>query len=174
MTAVAIVPETLQITTSSCRLGTVLVARSERGVCAIHLGDSVESVRAEFEASLPAGIRAVDAPELLRREMGQVLDLLHRADRPVEFPLDLRGTPFQLEVWAALRQVPSGATISYLELAYRIGRPEAVRAVAQACAANPLAVAVPCHRAVRSDGALAGYRWGLERKQALLAAEGAV
>lgn len=174
MTAVAIVPEILQITTSPCRLGTVLVARSDRGVCAIHLGDSPESVRAEFEAALPPGVRVREASDRLQREMGQVLDLLHQSDRPVDFPLDLRGTPFQLEVWTALRQVPPGATISYLDLAYRIGRPEAVRAVAQACAANPLAVAIPCHRAVRSDGGLAGYRWGLERKQALLAAEGVV
>ena len=104
-------------------------------------------------------------------EMRQVLALLADPARPIAFELDLRGTAFQRQVWQALRQVPPGATISYLDLARRLGNPTAVRAVAQACGANPVAVAIPCHRVVRGDGGLGGYHWGIERKRALLAQE---
>jgi AraC family transcriptional regulator of adaptative response/methylated-DNA-[protein]-cysteine methyltransferase len=163
--------ETLEVATAPCALGTVLVARSARGIYAIQLGDSPESVRADFEATLAPGFRSVEASQRMQADLAGVLELLRHPSRPFPLPLDLRGTPFQREVWEALRRVPSGATVSYLELAQRIGRPSAVRAVAQACGANRLAVAVPCHRVVRHNGDLGGYHWGIERKQALLAQE---
>lgn len=171
MIAIAAAPETIEVATAPCALGTVLVARSARGICAIQLGDSPESVRAEFEATLASGLRSAEASAEMQYDVAQVLTLLRHSDRPVTFPLDLRGTAFQRQVWEALRQVPAGATVSYLELARRIGNPSAVRAVAQACGANPVAVAVPCHRVVRHDGDLGGYHWGIERKRALLAQE---
>jgi AraC family transcriptional regulator of adaptative response/methylated-DNA-[protein]-cysteine methyltransferase len=174
MTAVAIAPELLEIATAPCALGTVLIARSSQGICAIQLGDSAESVRAAFEAGLEPGTVAIDASAEMASEVRQVLDLLADPSRPIAFALDLRGTPFQCQVWEALRQVPAGATISYLDLARRLGNPSAVRAVAQACGANPVAVAVPCHRVVQSNGGLGGYHWGMERKRALLAQERAV
>ncbi len=171
MTAVANATELLEVATAPCALGTVLIARSSHGIRAIQLGDSAESVRAAFEAGLEAGTIAIEASAEMTLEVRQVLNLLADPSRPIAFELDLRGTAFQRQVWEALRQVPPGATISYLELAQRIGNPSAVRAVAQACGANPVAVAVPCHRVVQSSGVLGGYHWGVERKRALLAQE---
>jgi AraC family transcriptional regulator of adaptative response/methylated-DNA-[protein]-cysteine methyltransferase len=151
----------------SSALGSLLVARSERGICAILIGDEDEALVRDLQRrfarfSLGRDDRAL-APLL-----DQVRSVLAAPERAHELPLDPRGTAFQLRVWQALREVPAGQTVSYAELARRIGAPAAVRAVGSACAANALAVAIPCHRALRSDGRLSGYRWGVERKRALL------
>jgi AraC family transcriptional regulator, regulatory protein of adaptative response / methylated-DNA-[protein]-cysteine methyltransferase len=157
---------------AACYLGWVLVAATSQGVCRVDLDDSGEALiaqlRADFpEAELQAGGPAFDAV------VKEILALLEAPDRGTSLPLDIQGTAFQRRVWAALQQIPPGETVSYGELASRIGNPQAARAVAQACAANRVAVAIPCHRVVRGNGALGGYRWGLERKQALLARESA-
>lgn len=157
---------------AQCSLGALLVARSERGVCAIALGDDPEALVRELQdrfarAELLGGDTAFDAL------VARVGAFVEAPAQGVELPLDIRGTAFQQRVWKALQDIPVGSTASYAEIAQRIGAPTAVRAVAQACAANTLAVAVPCHRVVRTDGALSGYRWGIERKRALLEREGA-
>lgn len=152
--------------------GTVLVAASGRGVCAILPGEDAATLVAELRARFPEAVADTgDAAFALTLEA--VLAFLDAPDRGFALPLDLRGTPFQLRVWEALRAIPAGTTASYADIARTIGRPSAVRAVARACAANMLALAVPCHRVVRADGSLSGYRWGVERKRALLAREAA-
>jgi len=153
-----------------CSLGQVLVATTERGVCAILLGDEAEALRADLARRFPqAAISAADRGlgTLLKR----VVSLVEHPAQDAALTLDVRGTVFQQRVWQALRQVACGETVSYAELARRIGLPRAARAVAAACAANAIAVAIPCHRVVRGDGSLSGYRWGTERKRALLARE---
>lgn len=155
-------------------LGRVLVAWSTRGVCAILMADDDAAALAELQARFPGATR-LTAETSAHPWVSAALGLIDPPVRPeahdVSFPLDVGGTPFQQSVWAALRQIPPGRTVSYSELAQRLGQPRAVRAVAGACAANALAVAIPCHRVVRQDGSLSGYRWGLARKQALLARE---
>jgi AraC family transcriptional regulator of adaptative response/methylated-DNA-[protein]-cysteine methyltransferase len=153
-----------------CCLGLVLVAVTARGVCQIALGDDDSSLRADLMARLPAA-RQVAPDEELSRLLEAVVSLIDSPGDEHAIPLDIRGTAFQQRVWLALRAIPPGRTLTYGELAAAVGRPQAVRAVASACAANPLAVAVPCHRIVRTDGALAGYRWGIERKGSLLERE---
>ncbi|WP_129670462.1 bifunctional DNA-binding transcriptional regulator/O6-methylguanine-DNA methyltransferase Ada [Candidatus Chloroploca sp. Khr17] len=151
-------------------LGLVLVATTERGLCAVEFGDDEAMLLAQLRASFPhAELQAAgpDAEAILQ----QVLALVEQPERTLDLPLDIQGTAFQERVWQVLRTVPVGSTISYSELAERIDNPKAVRAVASACAANRLAVVIPCHRVVRSDGALSGYRWGIERKRALLQRE---
>jgi AraC family transcriptional regulator of adaptative response/methylated-DNA-[protein]-cysteine methyltransferase len=155
-----------------CALGALLVAASDRGVCAIDLGDDPAALLAAFQARFPAARLVGDDPAF-QAWVAQVVGLVEAPRLGRDLPLDIRGTAFQQRVWQALRAVPPGQTVSYAELARRIGAPAAVRAVAAACAANPLALAIPCHRVVRQDGGLAGYRWGLERKAALLAREAA-
>lgn len=153
-------------------LGAILVARSLRGVCAISLGNDPDLLLRELQDRFPRA-------ELIGGETGfealvaQVIGLIEQPNIGIDLPLDVRGTAFQQRVWQALRQIPPGETASYAQIAQRIGSPKSVRAVAQACASNTLAVAIPCHRVVRSDGALSGYRWGVERKRALLLREGA-
>lgn len=162
--------ERIQFAISPCSLGLVLVAASARGVCAIALGSNREALERELaQRFLRAQIARADPAfdELVT----QVVLVVEAPERPCELPLDLRGTAFQAKVWQALRAIPAGQTLSYRELAERIATPRAVRAVARACASNPLAIAVPCHRVLRGDGELAGYRWGIERKRALLARE---
>lgn len=156
--------------TGACSLGFVLVASTERGVCAILLGDDAQALARDLKQRF-ARARIVLADRAFARTVAQVVALVEQPRLAVNLPLDIRGTVFQQRVWQALRQIPAGQTVSYSELAERIGAPRAVRAVAGACAANALAVAVPCHRVVRSDGQLSGYRWGVERKRALLARE---
>jgi AraC family transcriptional regulator, regulatory protein of adaptative response / methylated-DNA-[protein]-cysteine methyltransferase len=151
-------------------LGSVLVAESSGGICAILLGDDPDEVMRELRTRFPvADLRASDSE--LAEVVARVVELIERPQTRVDLPLDLRGTAFQRRVWQALRRIPPGATSSYSDVAARIGAPKAVRAVAQACAANSLAVAIPCHRVVRRDGSLSGYRWGEERKRTLLARE---
>lgn len=161
---------TIRFAVGQCALGAVLVAESQRGVCAILLGDEPEPLLHELQRHFHAAtMLGGDAGFDLR--VAQVAAFVEQPVRGLDLPLDIRGTVFQQKVWQALRQIPAGSRLSYAELAQRIGAPSAVRAVAGACAANVLAVAIPCHRVVRSDGGLSGYRWGIERKQALLQRE---
>jgi AraC family transcriptional regulator of adaptative response/methylated-DNA-[protein]-cysteine methyltransferase len=151
-------------------LGAILVAASERGVCAILMGsDPDELVRDLQDRFAEAELVGGDAE--FERLVARVVGFVEAPKLGLDLPLDVRGTVFQQRVWLALTKIPSGTTASYTEVARSIGAPKSVRAVAQACGANPLAVAIPCHRVVRSDGALSGYRWGIERKRALLARE---
>jgi AraC family transcriptional regulator of adaptative response/methylated-DNA-[protein]-cysteine methyltransferase len=164
---------TVRFAVGQCDLGAVIVAATERGVCAIELGDDAgELVRAlqdRFHAAeLVGGDPAFDA--LVATAVG----LVEHPERPADLPLDVRGTAFQERVWQALRAIPAGETRTYAEVAAAIGSPSSVRAVAGACAANHVAVAIPCHRVVRTDGSLSGYRWGVERKASLLAREAGV
>lgn len=153
-----------------CSLGAILVAESERGICAISLGDDAETLLRELQQRFPQA-RLIGADAAFEQRVAQIVGLIEAPGRGTHLPLDIRGTAFQQRVWQALRDIPAGTTLSYAEIARRIGSPEAVRAVGSACAANVLAVAIPCHRVVRSDGGLSGYRWGVERKQTLLARE---
>jgi AraC family transcriptional regulator of adaptative response/methylated-DNA-[protein]-cysteine methyltransferase len=153
-----------------CSLGAILVATSARGVCAILLGDDPERLARELQDRFPRASLIGDDADF-ERLVAQVVGLVEAPAVGLDLPLDVRGTAFQQRVWQALRSIPAGTTVSYGELARRIGAPAAVRAVAQACAANALAVAIPCHRVVRNDGGLSGYRWGVDRKRALLERE---
>lgn len=153
-----------------CSLGSILVARSDRGVCAILLGDDPEALARDLQRRFPRAELIGDDPEF-DELVAAVVGFVEAPGLGLDLPLDVRGTAFQQRVWQALREIPAGETVSYAEVAGRIGAPAAVRAVAGACAANPLAVAIPCHRVVRTDGSLSGYRWGVERKRALLERE---
>lgn len=153
-----------------CSLGAVLVAQSERGLCAILLGDEPEALVQELQARFPKAELVGDDPAV-EAAIAQVIAFVDDPRLGLDLPLDVRGTAFQQRVWQVLRGIPPGQRLSYAELAERLGLPKAVRAVAGACAANALAVAIPCHRVVRSDGGLSGYRWGVARKEALLRAE---
>ena len=144
-------------------LGALLVARSARGVCAISLGDDPEPLLRELQERFPRA-QLVGGDAGFEQLVAQVVGFVEAPQLGLDLPLDIRGTAFQQRVWEALCKVPAGETVSYAEIAARVGNPKSVRAVAQACAANRLAVAIPCHRVVRSDGALSGYRWGVERK----------
>lgn len=151
-------------------LGTILVARSEKGVCAIALGEDPDALLRSLQDRFPKA-RLIGGDAEFEKLVAQVVGFVEAPRIGLDLPLDLRGTAFQERVWLALRRIPPGRTASYAEIAREIGAPRAVRAVARACAANELAVAIPCHRVVRSDGALSGYRWGVERKRALLEKE---
>jgi AraC family transcriptional regulator of adaptative response/methylated-DNA-[protein]-cysteine methyltransferase len=153
-----------------CSLGAILVAQSARGICAILLGDEPEALIRDLEDRFPkATLLGGDAG--FEDLVAKVVGFVEAPNLGLDLPLDVRGTAFQERVWRALRDIPAGETVSYADLAERIGSPSAVRAVAGACAANKIAVAIPCHRVVRNDGPLSGYRWGVERKRALLARE---
>ncbi len=164
--------ETIRFAVGQCTLGCILVAATGRGVCAILLGDDAPALLADLQGRFPRATLRDAEPEFA----GWVAQVIAFVERPgasaaLALPLDIRGTAFQRQVWEALRATPPGETLSYAAVAARLGKPAAVRAVAGACAANALAVAVPCHRVVSATGALAGYRWGVERKRALLARE---
>ncbi|MDC0661044.1 bifunctional DNA-binding transcriptional regulator/O6-methylguanine-DNA methyltransferase Ada [Marinobacter sp. SS21] len=161
---------TIRFVVGQCALGAILVASSERGVCAISLGDEPESLVTQLQDRF-ANAELVGGDAEFERLVARVVGLVESPGLGLELPLDIRGTAFQQRVWQALQAIPAGTTASYSEIAERIGQPSAVRAVAGACAANTLAVAIPCHRVVRSDGSLSGYRWGIERKRALLKRE---
>jgi AraC family transcriptional regulator of adaptative response/methylated-DNA-[protein]-cysteine methyltransferase len=153
-----------------CSLGSILVAASERGVCAILMGDDPEQLARDLQDRFPRALLLGGDAEF-ERLVARVVGLVEAPRLGLDLPLDLRGTAFQERVWRALQKIPAGKTASYTELAARIGAPTAVRAVAHACSQNPLAVLIPCHRVVRTNGDLAGYRWGVERKRELLARE---
>lgn len=160
--------EVIRFTMSDSSLGAVAIAVSEDGVCGLIFGESRGSMIADLQRRFPkAVLQPVDDPAWAAKAEALV-DAVMTGD---DLPLDVRGTDFQQRVWRALREIPSGSTMSYTELARKIGRPQAVRAVAGACASNPIAVAIPCHRIVRGDGALSGYRWGVDKKRALLQRE---
>lgn len=153
-----------------CSLGSVLVASSERGVCAIFLGNDSVQLAHDLQDQFPHA-NLISGDNDFEQRVAQVISFTETPALGLDLPLDIRGTVFQQRVWQALREIPAGAKVSYTDIAQKIGSPRAVRAVAGACAANALAVAIPCHRVVRSDGTLSGYRWGVERKRALLALE---
>lgn len=153
-----------------CSLGTILVAESPRGLCAILLGDEPDALLRDLRSRFPHAELIRDDQALLPR-LAQVVSFVETPAGGLDLPLDINGTPFQQQVWQALLAIPPGSTISYTELAERIGSPNATRAVAGACGANKLAVVIPCHRVVSQSGALSGYRWGIERKRKLLERE---
>ncbi|MFN7609262.1 MAG: bifunctional DNA-binding transcriptional regulator/O6-methylguanine-DNA methyltransferase Ada, partial [Ralstonia sp.] len=161
---------TIRFAVGECSLGSILVAQSDRGICAILMGDDPDALVRDLQDTFPKA-------ELIGGDVGfedlvaKVVGFVEAPSIGLDLPLDVRGTAFQERVWQALREVPPGSTISYTEIATRIGAPQAVRAVAQACADNHIAVAIPCHRVIRRDGNASGYRWGVERKLALLERE---
>jgi AraC family transcriptional regulator, regulatory protein of adaptative response / methylated-DNA-[protein]-cysteine methyltransferase len=160
---------TIFFTMGDCSLGSILVAQSERGVCSILMGEDPARLAQDLRTRFPkANLIDEQGHEEL---VAQVAGFIEKPGAALDLPLDVRGTAFQQLVWDAVQRIPAGSTASYSEIARRIGAPGAVRAVAQACGANTLAVAIPCHRVIRNDGSLSGYRWGIERKRALLARE---
>lgn len=162
----------IRFAVGQCALGAILVAQSQRGICAILLGDDPESLVEDLQDQFPKAL-LIGGDAAFERLVAQVVGFVEAPSLGLNLPLDVQGTAFQERVWQALREVPPGATVSYAQVAARIGQPKAVRAVAQACGANPLAVAIPCHRVVRRSGELSGYRWGVERKRELLSRESA-
>ena len=160
----------IRFAVGQCSLGAILVAQSARGVCAILLGDDPDQLVRDLQDQFPKA-ELVGADPCFEQLVAQVVGFIEAPALGLDLPLDLRGTAFQERVWQALREIPPGSTASYAQIAERIGAPKSFRAVAQACGANCIAVAIPCHRVVRSNGELSGYRWGVERKQQLLARE---
>lgn len=161
---------TVSFATTRCSLGWLLVAATDAGVCAVKLGDNPAALEADLRRELP--LATIDSSRHVRREwVGAIARTLRGSAGDLDLPLDVRGTAFQWRVWRALQRIPSGQTQSYSEVARAIGRPSAVRAVARACASNPVCLVVPCHRVVARDGRVGGYRWGKDRKAKLLARE---
>jgi AraC family transcriptional regulator of adaptative response/methylated-DNA-[protein]-cysteine methyltransferase len=162
----------IRFAVGECSLGSILVAKSEKGVCAVEFGDDPGKLVRDLQDRFPKA-RLIGADSAFEQLVATVVGFIEEPARGLDLPLDVRGTAFQQRVWQALRTIPAGETVSYAQIAERIGSPKAVRAVAQACASNTIAVAIPCHRVVRTDGGLSGYRWGVERKRALLEREAA-
>jgi AraC family transcriptional regulator, regulatory protein of adaptative response / methylated-DNA-[protein]-cysteine methyltransferase len=160
----------IQFAVSESSYGPMLVGQSPRGVCAVLFGSDRDALLHDLQGRFP-GVMLVDGGDKVEGIAAQVVAHVESPSGSPDVPLDVRGTEFQRRVWQVLREIPAGSTLSYTDVARRIGVPKAARAVAQACAANNLAVLIPCHRVVRSDGALSGYRWGVERKRALLEKE---
>ena len=159
--------EEIKFATGKSELGTILVARSAAGVCAILIGDGAEVLKRDLAEEF-TDAKLVRDDGALRTDLEKILTFIKTPAKGLNLSLDIRGTPFQRRVWSALLGVRVGYKITYAALASRIGEPRAIRAVASACAANAIALAIPCHRVVRSDGALAGYRWGMERKRSMV------
>jgi AraC family transcriptional regulator, regulatory protein of adaptative response / methylated-DNA-[protein]-cysteine methyltransferase len=162
--------KSIRFAVGECSLGSILVAATERGICAILLGDDPVALVRDLQGHFPIAELTDDDPDF-EHLMAKVVGFIEAPSLGFDLPLDVRGTAFQQRVWQALRAIPAGATASYAEIAERIGAPKEAYAVGQACASNVIAVAIPCHRAVRKNGALAGYRWGVVRKRALLERE---
>ena len=160
----------IRFAVGDCALGAILVAQSQLGICAILLGDQPELLLRQLQDKFPKA-ELVGGDATFEQLVAQVVGFVEAPHLGLNLPLDVRGTAFQQRVWQALGSIPPGSTASYAEIAERIGAPKAVRAVAQACGANPIAVAIPCHRVVRRDGDISGYRWGVERKRELLRRE---
>ena len=160
----------IRFAVGECSLGSILVAQSACGICAILLGDDPEALARELQDRFPSA-RLIGGDRRFERLIAKVVGFVEMPRLGLDLPLDVRGTAFQQRVWQALLKIPAGQTTSYAEIARRIGSPKSVRAVGGAVAANPLAVAIPCHRVVRTDGSLSGYRWGVERKRMLLERE---
>jgi AraC family transcriptional regulator, regulatory protein of adaptative response / methylated-DNA-[protein]-cysteine methyltransferase len=161
--------ERIMVGTAACSLGRVLVAATERGLCAIQLGDDDADLTCELQRRLPCAELVEDAK--FAATVRKVVAFIDEPSSRLDLPLDVRGTAFQCRVWEELRRIPAGETRTYTEVAERVGKPKAVRAVANACATNLLAVVIPCHRVKRTDGSQGGYRWGIERKEKLQGAE---
>ncbi|RKG83771.1 bifunctional DNA-binding transcriptional regulator/O6-methylguanine-DNA methyltransferase Ada [Corallococcus terminator] len=157
----------IRFAVAECTLGPILVAASDRGVCAILMGEDPDALAKDLQDRFPQAT-LVGGDTEFEQLVAKVVGFVEAPRVGLDLPLDVRGTAFQQRVWQALREIPAGTTASYTDIAERIGSPKSVRAVAQACGANAIAVAIPCHRVVRNDGALSGYRWGVERKRALL------
>jgi AraC family transcriptional regulator of adaptative response/methylated-DNA-[protein]-cysteine methyltransferase len=153
-----------------CSLGAILVAMSQRGVCAILMGDDPEALARDLQDRFPQA-RLIGGDAGFELLVARVVGFVEAPSPYLDLPLDIRGTAFQQRVWQALREIPVGTTTTYGEIAHRIGAAKSVRAVGQACAANAVALAIPCHRVVRADGTLSGYRWGVDRKRILLERE---
>jgi AraC family transcriptional regulator, regulatory protein of adaptative response / methylated-DNA-[protein]-cysteine methyltransferase len=164
--------EEIHFAVGQCSLGAILVATSKVGVVSILIGEDPDSLVRTLQDRFPKA-QIIGADAAYEQLIAKVVGLAESPRVNVDLPLDVRGTAFQQRVWQALREIPAGSTATYSEIARRIGSPKAVRAVAGACAANPIAVAIPCHRVIRNDGALSGYRWGVERKRVLLDRESA-
>lgn len=150
-----------------CSLGNILVAQSEKGICAITLGDDADNLLVDLQKQFPHA-ELIGANKEFEKIVAQVIGFIEFPLQPLSLPLDIQGTIFQQKVWKALMEIPFGYTVTYQDIANKIGSPKAYRAVANACGANKLAVAIPCHRVVRQNGELSGYRWGIERKAKLL------
>lgn len=164
--------ETLRFAIGESSIGSVLVAATDKGIAAIQFGDDPEVLVRGLQDQFP-NAQLIGGDETFEQLVARVVAGVENPAAGFDLPLDVRGTAFQQRVWQALRAIPAGETVSYSEIAERMGQPKAVRAVAGACAANKIAVAIPCHRVVRNDGSLSGYRWGVERKRALLDRENA-
>ena len=160
----------IRFAVGECSLGSILVARSAKGVCAILLGDDPDLLARELQDRFPRA-EFIGADAEFEKLVAKIVGFVEAPALGLDLPLDVRGTAFQQRVWQALRKIPAGSTVSYSTIAQRIGAPKSVRAVAQACSANSIALAIPCHRVVRHDGGLSGYRWGVERKRVLLERE---
>jgi AraC family transcriptional regulator, regulatory protein of adaptative response / methylated-DNA-[protein]-cysteine methyltransferase len=160
----------IRFAVGECSLGSILVAQSDRGICAILLGDDPDVLARDLQDQFPRA-NLIGGDATFERIVAKVVGFVEAPSLGLNLPLDVRGTAFQQRVWQSLRNIPAGSTASYTDIAKLIGSPKSVRAVAQACGANTLAVVIPCHRVVRNDGALSGYRWGVERKRALLEKE---
>lgn len=148
-------------------LGSILIAQSQKGICAVHMDDRPSTLLKNFHVRYPEACRN-DSDKTLNKRGDKIIKCIDTSKANLDVPLDTRGTDFQKKVWNALRTIPSGKTVSYTILANMLNQPRAVRAAAGACAANELAVIIPCHRVVKKNGKLSGYRWGRERKQLLL------
>ncbi|MFA5956609.1 bifunctional DNA-binding transcriptional regulator/O6-methylguanine-DNA methyltransferase Ada [Hyphomicrobium sp.] len=164
--------EVLMFAFGQCMLGDILVAASAKGIAAILIGDDRDRLIADLRKIFPNAELATGDRQF-EKTVARVVGLVDRPERPADLPLDIRGTAFQQRVWKALQEIPLGTTETYTDVANRLGNPKAVRAVARACATNPLAIVVPCHRVVRVDGSMAGFRWGIERKRMLIEREAA-
>ncbi len=163
---------TIYFAIGDCFLGSILVAQSSKGVCAILMGDEPGELLRDLQDRFPrAELKGGDQD--FEQVIAQVISYIEEPGQGLDLPLDIKGTSFQQRVWQALREIPPGQTRNYTDIGKKIGAPNAVRAVASACAANALAVVIPCHRVVRSDGSLSGYRWGVERKRTLIEREAA-
>jgi AraC family transcriptional regulator of adaptative response/methylated-DNA-[protein]-cysteine methyltransferase len=163
-------PEVIRYTIIDSSIGSILIASSGKGVCCITLGDHPELLLGDLHHRFK-NAEIIHGNETFKGLVSQVVGFVKSPQLGLELPLDVRGTEFQQRVWQALRKIPSGSTASYADIARMIGSPSSIRAVAGACAANPISLAIPCHRILRSDGHISGYRWGIERKRILLARE---
>jgi AraC family transcriptional regulator of adaptative response/methylated-DNA-[protein]-cysteine methyltransferase len=167
---VAPVTEKIHFAIGISHAGHVLTAESTNGICAVYLGKSPKEMMASLQIQF-SDAKCIDGGQGIKSTLSKVIEQIHNPQKRFDFKLDQRGTVFQQQVWQALRDIPTGSTVSYSDIAEKLQNPGAVRAIASACGANNIAVIIPCHRVIRKDGSLSGYRWGVEIKQALLRRE---